>query len=153
MINFGVTNAFKQPGQWLSSSIKATCVGLVVAVLSGCATMGSSTPEEAVAARANARWATWIKRDYAEAYKYNTPGFRANVPVEKFVSMRGKDVRITKGEVNKVTCESVDKCVARVGLTATSTLMTRQSFPKQIETYIDEIWLLEDGQWWIFQPI
>ncbi|MPM44352.1 hypothetical protein SDC9_91030 [bioreactor metagenome] len=137
----------------LSLLAKTGCAAVVLAVLSGCATFGTSTPEKAVEARANARWASWVKRDYAEAYKYNTPGYRATVPVDKFVSLRGKDVRILKGEVNKVTCDKPDHCVARVELTAASALMTRYNFPKQIVTYVDEIWLLEDGQWWIFEPL
>lgn len=132
---------------------KLITAGAALALLAGCATLGGGTPEEVVEKRANARWAAWVKRDFTEAYKYNTPGYRGTVPYEKFVTLRGKDVRILKGEVNKVTCPTADKCDAQIKLTATAAIMMRQQFPKEIVTYVDETWVLEDGQWWLFEKI
>jgi len=141
-----------QLGRWTRFA-KLIAAGAALALLAGCATMGGGTPEEVVEKRANARWAAWVKRDFTEAYKYNTPGYRGTVPYEKFVTLRGKDVRILKGEVNKVTCPTVDKCDAQIKLTATAAIMMRQQFPKEIVTYVDETWVLEDGQWWLFEKI
>ena len=155
MSNHSVTRSasnVRRTGRWATVA-KMISVSAAVAVLAGCATLGGGSPEEAVTKRANERWTAWTKRDYPEAYKYNTPGYRASVPYEKYVKLRGKDVRVLKGEVHNVTCERPDKCDVRIELTATSALMSRYSFPKHIVTYVDEIWLMEDGQWWIFERI
>ena len=139
-------------GRLLSTS-RILVMGVAVAVLSGCASLGGMNPEESVKTRANARWAALIKGDQKAAYQYNTPAFRATVTPEKFVERRGKDVRVLEGDVTKVTCSSSDKCVAQIRLAATAAAMFRQNFPKQVVTYIDETWLLEDGQWWIFEKL
>ncbi|WP_353235165.1 hypothetical protein [Diaphorobacter ruginosibacter] len=136
-----------------AAAVKMVLAGAALAFLAGCATFGAGTPEEAVTKRADERWAAWVKRDYAKAYEYNTPGYRGTVPYEKFVTMRGKDVRILSGKVNKVTCSSADRCEAKIELKARSALMMRQSFPKEIVTFIDETWVFEDGQWWLFERI
>ncbi|QIL81859.1 hypothetical protein G7047_19490 [Diaphorobacter sp. HDW4A] len=132
---------------------KLAGLGVAVALLAGCASMGGANPEAAVKARANARWAALIKGDQNAAYQYNTPGFRATVPPEKFVERRGKDVRVLEGEAVKVTCSTADKCDVQIRLAATAAAMFRQNFPKQVVTYIDETWLLEGGQWWIFEKL
>ncbi|MBF5004016.1 hypothetical protein [Diaphorobacter caeni] len=137
-------------GAWVA---RLTGLGVAVALLAGCASFGGGSPEAAVKARANARWAALIKGDQNAAYQYNTPGFRATVPPEKFVERRGKDVRVLEGEAVKVTCPTADKCDVQIRLAATAAAMFRQNFPKQVVTYIDETWLLEDGQWWIFEKL
>lgn len=152
MLTLTQTATEKMPIKTASLTVKTLIASVALAALGGCATLGGS-PEQAVTERANARWAAWVKRDYKEAYKYNTPGYRGIVPYEKFVTLRGKDVRILKGEVNKVTCESADKCEAHIKLTATAALMMRSGFPKELVTYVNETWVREDGQWWLFERI
>lgn len=136
-----------------ASVIKVAAAGLILALLAGCASMGGSAPEDAVKARADARWAALIKGDQKAAYQYNTPAFRAAISPEKFAERRGKDVRVMEAETVKVTCPTQDKCDAQIRLAATAAAMFRQNFPKQVVTHIDETWLLEDGQWWIFEKL
>ncbi len=134
-------------------SSKLAVLGVALAILGGCASMGAGTKEDVVTQRANERWAALIKGDINAAYVYNTPGYRANVSTQKYIEQRGKDVRVLKGEVLKVTCETDDKCVAQVRLTATAPFLLTQKKPSQIVTHVDETWLLENGQWWIFERI
>ncbi|QNP49959.1 hypothetical protein [Diaphorobacter aerolatus] len=153
MTKIDVPRGLKGVGIRPMATFKIAVSGVALAVLAGCASMGGGSPEDAVKARANARWAALIKGDQNAAYQYNTPSFRASVTPEKYKEQRGKDVRVLEGDVVKVTCPTKDKCDAQIRLAATAAIMFRQNFPKQIVTYIDETWLLEDGQWWIFEKI
>ncbi len=153
MMTMGTVSAHFPNKLRFVSTIKVMGACLALTAVTGCATMGSSSPEEAVKTRANARWAALIKGDQKAAYQYNTPAYRAAVTPEKFLETRGKDVRVLGGEAVKVTCSAADKCDAQIRLTATAAAMLRQNFPKQVVTYIDETWLLEDGQWWIFEKL
>ena len=78
------------------------------------------------------------------------------VTQRRFQEMRGRDGRVTKASVYKVTCEAADKCTARMKLTAYAPLMSsnmQSGMPPEIETYVNETWLLEEGQWWHFEKI
>ena len=153
MMNKSVAQVSQRSSSRGVLAIKMAALGVVLATLGGCATLGAGSPEEVVTKRANARWAAWVKRDFAEAYKYNTPGYRGTVSYDKFVTLRGKDVRILAAEVNKVTCPTADRCDAQIKMTATAAIMMRHKFPKEIVTYVEETWVLEDGQWWHFERI
>ena len=144
-----------QSGKRRPMLIKGACVALLLATLGGCASVSTRAPEEVIAERATDRWAGFIKGDLAKAYQYNTPGYRGMVTQQRFQEMRGRDGRVISASVYKVTCEQADKCTVRMQLKAFSPLVTGQRNPKptEIETYVNETWLLEEGQWWHFEKI
>jgi hypothetical protein len=111
------------------------------ALLSGCASI-QTKPEDAVTQRANQRWQALIKGD---------PGYRAVVDKAGFKSRTGIAGRWHSAQVANVTCDTEARCKAVIKLEF-STLMPGHS-KDRISTYIDETWLLEDGQWWIFQKV
>ena len=123
------------------------CAGTL---LGACASL-QTKPEDAVTQRANARWQALVKGDMAKAYAYSTPGFRAVVDVEGFKGRTGIAGRWLGAQVTSVSCDTPERCKAIIRLEF-STLMP--GFSKdRMTTHIDETWLLEDGQWWIFQKV
>ncbi len=120
------------------------------ALLSGCASF-QTKPEDAVTQRANERWQALLKGDMAKAYAYSTSGFRAVVDIEGFKGRTGIAGRWHAAQTVKVTCDTPERCKAVIKLEF-STLIP--GFSKdRMTTHIDETWLLEDGQWWIFQKV
>jgi type IV pilus biogenesis protein CpaD/CtpE len=116
-------------------------------LLVGCASTPPPTPEEAVAARAGARWQAQIAGDFEKAYAYLTPASRAMTP---YAVWRGGIRGFTtwkSAEVVSVTCETSEKCIARIKVGHQPLLLgTRLG---TIESGMDETWLLDDGQWWL----
>ena len=131
----------------LRSMLALAAAGLVT----GCAALGGQAPEDAVKARANARWAALLKSDMANAYTYLTPGYRAVHDLESYRKRQGTAVKWTGAEVVDVRCPEATKCLAKVRIEA-KPFMGRK-FGDTIATHYDETWLLEGGQWWLFEKI
>jgi len=123
---------------------------LLSLALAGCANL-QTKPEDAVAQRATARWQALIKGDLDGAYKYSTPGYRAVFDVVAFKGRTGIAGRWLGAQVDRVECDLPTRCKAVVRLEY-STLIPGKSKVK-MDTHLDETWLLEDGQWWIFQKV
>lgn len=115
----------------------------------GCASMGTSS-EEQVRKRAIERWHALIKSDFIKAYGFSTSGFRAVVKPESFPSRMQGPVVWLGAEVVSVTCPEPVKCMARVRIDH-RTLLARGV--GNTSTHVDETWLLEEKQWWIFMSI
>ena len=120
------------------------------ALLSACASF-QAKPEDAVTQRANARWQALLKGDMAKAYTYSAPGFRAVVDVEGFKGRTGIAGRWLGAQVTSVNCDTPERCKAVIRLEFNTLI---PGFSKdRMTTHIDETWLLEEGQWWIFQKV
>jgi hypothetical protein len=120
------------------------------ALVSACASF-KTKPEDAVTQRANARWQALVKGDMAKAYTYSVPGFRAVVDVDGFKGRTGIAGRWHSAQVVNVTCDAPERCKAVIKLEFSALIRTHAG--DRITTHIDETWLLEDGQWWIFQKV
>lgn len=133
-------------------SIFQSLVGLfaVAALLAGCATTAAN-PEAAVQARAQARLNLMVKNNITEAYGYLTPAYRAAVSVDTYRALRGGAVSWLGAEVVKVTCPVPDRCevVVRIDAKPNPLLRTRD----KLSTHLDEVWVREGGQWWLFNRI
>ena len=132
----------------LASKLAAACALLALA---GCASFGARTPEEQVKARSQARYEAVIKGDQTRVYEYFTPAFRATVSLETYLRTLGNAVQTVGATVATVNCETLEKCVAQVKLEMKPLAVRR--FTGTITTYSDETWLLEAGQWWLFQKL
>lgn len=119
--------------------------------LAACASMGGGTPETQVSQRASERWKALVAGEFSKAYTYSTPGFRQVVTADGFRSRYGSAVVWVGTEVVSVVCPEPVKCNAVIRLDYKPLKGGRTGAP--LNTHIDETWLLEGGQWWVFQPL
>lgn len=128
----------------------ATVASISVLVLAGCASMGAGTPEKIVEARSNAYWKARVAADYKTAYALSTPSYRQLRTEEQFRKKFGSGAAVKSGEATSITCEP-EKCKVRIRIEASPALTGVNV--GTITTHMDEIWLLEDGQWWHHQEL
>lgn len=119
-------------------------------ILAGCATMGASAPEAQVKQRAEAYWKARAAGQVDKAYELTTPSYRKVHTFDQFKMQFGNGASIKGVSVIKVDCEP-EKCTVRTKVEAAPALMGISV--GTIATHLDEIWLLEDGQWWRYQDI
>ncbi len=122
----------------------------MAALLAACATTPPPTPEETVAARAQARWQAQLAGDFEKAYGYLTPASRALKPYAVWHGGIRGFTTWKSAEVASVTCETSEKCVARIKVVHQPVVL-RKSLGS-IDSAIDETWLFDDGQWWFLEP-
>ena len=128
---------------------KIALAALVLAAISGCATIGNQTPEQQVEARASTYWKARASADPKTAYSLMAPAYRGLKSEKDFVGDYGAGAPVKETGVSKVTCESEVSCTARISLTA-KPMIPGLNMPL-ITTYLDDKWVLEDGQWWRFE--
>lgn len=126
-----------------------TAALMAAIALAGCATI-ATTPEAVVRTRATEQWKARIAGDLDTTYRYTTPSYRGGTSLDKYKKGFGGAVQIKSAEVAGVVCENADKCVVNTKVEATPMLMLGRRTLPPIVTYIDENWLREEGQWWLF---
>jgi hypothetical protein len=132
-----------------ASKLAAACVLLAIA---GCASFAPRTPEEQVKVRAQARQDALLKGDRKRAYEYFSPAFRATVSADTYIGGVGNAAQTVGATVESVSCETLEKCVAQVKLDI-KPVAIRGFASTIVTTYANETWLLEGGQWWLFQTL
>lgn len=130
---------------------RAAHTGFMVLALAGCASQSVTVPEDVVRQRATARWDALISAQFTKAYEFNAPSFRSVVGYEAFRGRMGGAVKWVGAEVAKVDCSAAEKCQLRIRLDYTPLLGGAPG--AKFSTHIDETWLFEAGQWWVFQSI
>ena len=131
---------------------RRTALAAVVAstLLAGCANLtGSASPEAVVKERAQQRWQALIGSDFAKAYTFTAPSYRALVSADSYRKSFGPGGWVSS-EVASVNCDT-EKCTVRLKIDMKPPMGTR--FGSTIGSYIDETWILEDRQWWFYQKI
>jgi hypothetical protein len=126
----------------------AALVGVML--VAGCAGLEPSKPEDIVTQRAKAFWNARAEGQVDKAYALTTPSYRKAHSVEQFKKQFGGTFALKGVEVVNVECER-EKCTARTKIEVTPALMGINV--GTIATHLDEIWLLEDGQWWRYQDL
>lgn len=121
---------------------KVAISGYLLLFAVGCAVVPVShlTPEQAVKARAQARWDALVAGQLDKAFEFITPSGRSTLPFDVF---RGRlsGASWLKASVTSATCEP-DVC----DVTVTLVVNVLPNLPQQIP--ISEQWLLVDGKWW-----
>ena len=125
---------------------------LVAAFVAGCASMGNlgRPAEEIVLERAQARWNALVDRDYAVAYQFLTPGYRAVVPQRRYAGRLGGLASWESAKATSAKCEE-RRCVVQVEIEFRLALPGHAD--RLSSTFLDEIWVLEDGQWFKFEEV
>lgn len=126
----------------------ATCVVSLSVI--GCASMRPS-PEETVRKLATQRWQALLGGKFDQAYEFATPAFRKLRSVDFYRTNRSAvPVKWVSAEVLRVDCEP-QRCVAKIKL------ITRPNMPGfnklNLETGLEEVWIQEEGQWWMFEKL
>ena len=119
-------------------------------LLVACATQPTGKPEDQVRQRATERWQALAAGDFAKAYTYSTPSFKAVVAADAFRRRFG-NAQWYGAEVINVTCAEATQCEAVVRIDF-KYLLKPKSVDK-ISTHVTETWMLEDGTWFMFQAI
>jgi len=141
-------SATMRPSWGLCVSLMSLCAGMA---LSACASMVGSDPETQVRQRASERWQALVAGEFTRAYSYSTPSYRAVVSADEFRNRNGGAVKREGSEVVAVKCPETTRCIATIRIDFRPLFGGR--FGDKINTHIDETWLLEGGQWWVFQSI
>lgn len=126
----------------------ALLLALLVVVSSGCASggFGNKTPEEVVAARAQAWVDALLANDHKRAYEYTSPNYRRFASAGRYYSRVAGISQWNSAVVDSVTCEA-DACTVMFWI--------EYEVPMQkltVKRPREYRWTLIDGQWWLFVP-
>lgn len=122
----------------------------VMAAIQACSVLGPPRPdEEVVRERAQARWDARLAGDVETAYSYASPAYRAAFDAKAFGERFGMGVAQWKSAaVKSVSCNG-DVCDVEVHISYATTLMKG----RLIESDLNERWVREEGQWWIYLKV
>lgn len=124
---------------------KLVALATLGAIVSGCASL-TATPEERVTQRAQARWTALVAGQFDKAYQYLSPAYKAAVPADRYRARFGGAASWQNAQVLAASC-GPDKCDVKIRVRVK--LATGGNLA--IDTEVQETWLLDDGQWWLFQ--
>ena len=121
---------------------------LAVMLLSACATTSTSSPEDIVRERAQARWDALLSRDYAGAYALYSPGYRSTATVVDFeISIRMRRIRYTSATYKGQSCDENTCTVSfQVGYRV-GTPVPGVGVWDGYEVINDQ-WIKTGGEWW-----
>ena len=119
-------------------------------LLSACAST-PKTPEEQVSVRAKQRWDALIKRDFNTAYTYAQPAYRELVKPESYKARFGTAFVWKEAEVHSAKCEP-ELCTVKIKLVVTTPIPTSTK-TMDITSYLDEVWIRDQGQWWFNEKL
>jgi hypothetical protein len=135
---------------FLCNKFRVAAIAATVALLASCASMGPQTPEKIVEKRATDYWKARMSAKYEEAYKFSTPGYRKVRTPEQYKLQFGAGAAVVDATVTKVEC-GAEKCDVQMRLGVKPAILMLKL--DRVETYMNETWLLEDGQWWHYQDL
>ena len=128
----------------------AFTLALGALTLAGCAAFAPATPEQAVQQRATAYWKARVAGQVDKAYALSIPSYRKLRTEAQFKQQFGAGASVDNAEVTKVNCEA-EKCMTQIKISVKPALMGVKV--GTIATHLNEIWVLEDGQWWHYQEL
>jgi len=131
---------------------RAALCAVIAATLAaaGCATIKPETPEQIVNHRVHERWDALIKRDFAKAYTYTQPGYRAITSEADYAKGFGTAGKWLSVDIFKTTCEP-ERCTVKIRLTTQIFAPGIPGKAQTIQGFQDETWIKDKGQWWYYQ--
>ena len=125
-----------------SRQLKAIGGFMVAAtLLAGCATLAPQAPEQVVKERAQSRWDALVKGDLKSGYEYFSRGTRQVLSFESYENSVRRGFW-KKANVEKVQCESSERCVVTVGI-------EYEFQGHRTPSGLQETWIKEGGNWWV----
>src|SRR5690606_35220281 len=105
--------------------------------------------EQQVRARAEQRWQAMIRSDFDAAYAMHSPGWRGLNTLGEWKGRFGKTVQWLAAETAGSTCDESPpvRCVVRVTVRSQLVGMPFKDVPRDSE--VSEVWIRQDGQWWM----
>jgi len=97
--------------------------------------------------RAQARWDALARRDFAAAYAFETPGYRAVTGTEAFAAQFGAMATWHGAEVLEARVDA-DGAAAQVALALSYRATPPSGEPYEGRRRIEETWIKVDDQWW-----
>lgn len=125
----------------------AIAMASAITFLVGCAAFGG--PEAAVKSRANEFWHARLEGRPDKAYELTTPSHRKLQTLKQYRA-KFAGLGASAAEVHSVTCEA-ERCVARIKLAVQPGIAMLKL--DNIDMYMDDVWVREDGQWWHFEQL
>jgi hypothetical protein len=115
-----------------------------------CVSLAGKPAEEVVLQRAQARWDALVENDWAAAYQFMTPGYRAVVPQRRYGNQFRGPVVWESAKAKSATCaEARCTVVIQVNFRA----MVPPHANQVSTTHFEETWVFEDGQWFKYEAI
>lgn len=125
-------------------------------VLAGIAWFANADPaladrEQALRQRVQERWASLIKRDWAVAYSFETPVYRASHPLERYQSKFGNDIIWEGATISHVLFEGDEVATVYVDVQyQLARLVAGEAH--RFDAQVTEKWIRSDDQWWHASP-
>ncbi|WP_326534100.1 hypothetical protein [Pseudorhodoferax sp.] len=119
--------------------------------LGGCASLAPQTPEQAIQQRSQDYWKARLTNQTAAAYAFTSPSYRKLRSESQYGSQYGQPAAVQSVEVLDVKCASAERCSARIRLNVKPMIPGVKL--ETMATHIDEVWLREDGKWWVYLPL
>lgn len=124
---------------------------LVALAVSGCAAVKPEPPELQVRKLATQRWQALLAGNFDKAYEFATPAYRLIHTADAYRAKRqATPVKWVSAEVHSVACQEV-KCDVKIHIQ--SKPMVPTMFKGVIDSGVDEVWVMEDGQWWMLEGL
>lgn len=128
--------------------VRALSVAALSAALVACASV-PQTPESIVQKRSQEYWQARIAAKPEVAYRFATPAYRALRSVDQYRAQFGPGAAVESAETIDVKCPSAERCTTLVRLQVRPLVPGRDFHA--IATHREEVWLNEQGQWWLYQ--
>ena len=118
--------------------------------LSGCATPAANPPE-VVRQLVNQRWQYVMAGQFDKAYAMTAPSYRKLKTLDIYQrNLIAAPVKWLSAEVVRIDCET-QTCKVRIKAVRQILMPTR--YKGLLDSGLDETWVFEDGQWWMFETL
>ena len=130
----------------------AATAAAAILLMAGCATRGtaSASATEIVLDRAQSRWNALLRRDWKTAYGYLTSGYRQVVSADRYGGQFTGPMHWDGAKATGAECDE-KRCVVTVEISFR--LLLPGHMDRVSSTFVEETWLLEDGQWYKFESL
>ena len=116
--------------------------------LSGCASL-QTDPQTRVRQLATERWQALLAGKYEKAYEMAVPSYRKIKSLDYYrVNTMSVPVKWKSAEVVRADCEE-KRC--KVTVRVLSELRMPGRFRGDLDSALEETWVYEDGDWWMFE--
>lgn len=136
-----------------SATLRALAALIVTASalwLSGCATPAAN-PQEVVRQLASQRWQHIMAGQFDKAYAMTAPSYRKLKTLDFYQrNLSASPVKWQSAEVVRIDCETQ---TCKVTVKAVSQILMPTRYKGLLNSGLDETWVFEDGQWWMFETL